>query len=278
VSEPFAAECKEFVRSRLIGKQVLVCVEYTRDKRLYASVYYGKATRQPGGVTRPGYLISEQLVVEGLAQTVKHRPEEPRAEAYDTMLVDEAEAQRKKKGLHANPGAPAVESTARGINDLTSDGSPLPPPPLTAPSSGKKAKAFFNLLQRDKSFRAMVDYVFTGSRFKLTIPSENATLSFALAQVRCPSLAKPQANATLEEGEVPPAEDPLAVWGETAKKFSRLNVLQRMVDIEFTDIDRNGVMLGRIFLTGEKAPSSRAMRGHSYAMDLVREGLASVDK
>jgi staphylococcal nuclease domain-containing protein 1 len=145
-------------------------------------------------------------------------------------------------------------------------------------STGKKAKAFFNLLQKDKSFRAMVDYVFTGSRFKLTIPSENATLSFALAQVRCPSLAKSQTSATLEEGEVPPAEDPLSVWGETAKKFSRLNVLQRMVDIEFTDIDRNGVMLGRVFLTGEKAPSSRAMRGHSYAMDLVREGLASVDK
>lgn len=75
----------------------------------------------------------------------------------------------------------------------------------------------------------MVDYVFTGSRYKLTIPSENATINFALAQVRCPSLAKPQTNVTLEEGEVPPSEDPLNVWGENAKKFSRLNVLQRMV-------------------------------------------------
>jgi staphylococcal nuclease domain-containing protein 1 len=96
--------------------------------------------------------------------------------------------------------------------------------------AGKKAKAFFNLLQKEKTFRALVDYVFTGSRFKITIPSENATVNFALAQVRCPSLAKPpQANATLEEGEVPPAEDPLHVWGENAKRFSRLNVLQRMV-------------------------------------------------
>lgn len=97
-------------------------MEYVRDKRLFASVYYGKPTRQPGGITRPGYSISEQLIIEGLAQTVKHRPEEPRAESYDTMLVDEAEAQRKKKGIHSNPGAPAIESTTRGVNDLTSDG------------------------------------------------------------------------------------------------------------------------------------------------------------
>jgi endonuclease YncB( thermonuclease family) len=98
-----------------------VSVEYARDKRLYASVYYGKPARQAGGITRPSFLISEQLIVEGLAQTVKHRAEEPRAESYDTMLVDEAEAQRKKKGVHSNPGAPAIESTTRGINDLTSD-------------------------------------------------------------------------------------------------------------------------------------------------------------
>jgi hypothetical protein len=83
-----------------------------------------------------------------------------------------------------------------------------------------------------------VDYVFTGSRFKITIPSENVTISFALAQIRCPSLAKPQTNVALEEGEVPqpPTEDPLAVWGETAKKFSRLNVLQRMVQLIFPSL------------------------------------------
>lgn len=101
---------------------------------------------------------------------------------------------------------------------------------------------------------------------------------FALSQVRCPSLAKSQANVSLEDGEVPPTEDPLNVWGETAKRFSRLNVLQRMVDIEFTDIDRNGVMLGRLFLVGDKPTSNRTIRGHSYAQDLVNEGLASVDK
>lgn len=59
---------------------------------------------------------------------------------------------------------------------------------------------------------------------------------FALSQVRCPTLAKSQANVSLEEGEVPPSEDPLLAWGENAKRFSRLNVLQRMVSDCFASI------------------------------------------
>jgi hypothetical protein len=37
-------------------------------------------------------------------------------------------------------------------------------------------------------------------------------------------------------------------------------------------------MLGRVFLVGEKSSTNKAMRGQSYALDLVTEGLASVDK
>jgi staphylococcal nuclease domain-containing protein 1 len=123
-SEPFAAECKEFVRSRLIGKQVLVSVEYARGegggKRLFASVYYGKPTRQ-GAVNRPGQNIAEQLVVDGLATTVKHRGDEPRAEDYDMMQVDEAEATRKGRGMHGGQGK-AGAGVAPVLNDLATDG------------------------------------------------------------------------------------------------------------------------------------------------------------
>jgi hypothetical protein len=37
-------------------------------------------------------------------------------------------------------------------------------------------------------------------------------------------------------------------------------------------------MIGKLYVTGDKAPTSRAARGSSYAVDLVSEGLASVDK
>lgn len=37
-------------------------------------------------------------------------------------------------------------------------------------------------------------------------------------------------------------------------------------------------MLGRVFLVGENRSTSKTMRGQSYAVDLVTEGLASVDK
>ena len=75
----------------------------------------------------------------------------------------------------------------------------------------------------------------------MTIPSENVSILFALSQVRCPNLSKSQPTATesLEEGEVPPNEDPLSVWAETAKKFSRLHVLQRLVTIKINNYSSN---------------------------------------
>eukprot|EP00602_Paraphysomonas_sp_CaronLab_P001201 CAMPEP_0185019232 /NCGR_PEP_ID=MMETSP1103-20130426/1860_1 /TAXON_ID=36769 /ORGANISM="Paraphysomonas bandaiensis, Strain Caron Lab Isolate" /LENGTH=865 /DNA_ID=CAMNT_0027549435 /DNA_START=359 /DNA_END=2956 /DNA_ORIENTATION=- len=249
VPEPFAVECKEFVRSKLIGKQVLVSVEYVRgedsNKRLFASVLYGKLSKQRSASATTNLNIAEQLVIEGLATTVKHRGDEPRASTYDMMLVDEAIACRKKKGLHGNA---ASSDTSSRVNDVSTD--------------GKKAKAIFGMLQKDKTYKALVEHVFTGSRFKVTIPTENVTLQLALSQVRCLPLSKPNSS---EENDNDTTEQ--TIWAEMAKKHSRFNVLQRTVDIEISDIDRNGIFLGKLYMA--EGP---------YDLLLVKEGLAYVDR
>ena len=57
--------------------QVLVSVEYVRgedsNKRLFASVLYGKLSKQRSASATTNLNIAEQLVIEGLATTVKHR-------------------------------------------------------------------------------------------------------------------------------------------------------------------------------------------------------------
>ena len=257
-SDPFAVECKEFVRQKLIGKTVIVSVEYQRgegkDVRQFASVYYGQSKGSSKGQD-----IALQLVQEGLAVTVRHRGDEPRAAGYDMLMVEEVQAVQKKKGMHG-PQSKATASTS--VNDVTSD--------------SKKAKLVYATLSKDKTYKGVIEHVFTGSRFKVSIASENVTLQLALSQVRTPLIVKnapaPEgedaADDDLEEGEV--KENPLIKWVEAGKRFSRHSLLQRKVDIEITDIDRNGIMMGKVYTTGEK--------GRPVAFTLVEKGFASVDK
>jgi staphylococcal nuclease domain-containing protein 1 len=215
------------------------------------------------------------------------------------LMVDEVEAVQRKKGMHG-PQATAAAAAAAPSDDLTSD--------------SKKAKTFFATLNKDKTYKAIIEHVFTGSRFKVSIPSEGVTLQIALAQVRTPVVTKTPppssssaaaststgtsssaegvtgsetepstatstdtdtATATaqqepLEEGEI--REHPLVKWVEAGKRFSRHSLLQRKVDIEIADMDRNGIMLGKVYSLGE------GNKPKAVAFSLVERGLASVDK
>ena len=87
-SDPFAVECKEYVRAKLIGKTVSVSVEYQRggesgkDIRQFGTVTYasngggGNGTKRGGIGARVDMALL--LVQEGLAVTVRHRGDEPR--------------------------------------------------------------------------------------------------------------------------------------------------------------------------------------------------------
>lgn len=95
-SEPWAAEAKEFLRQRLIGKEVSVSMEYTRKVPVVAGggagggatedklMAFGTVTiaekAAPGGQDDAKVNnVAELLLVRGLAQVVKHRGDEERS-------------------------------------------------------------------------------------------------------------------------------------------------------------------------------------------------------
>jgi endonuclease YncB( thermonuclease family) len=84
--EPWAAEAKEYVRSRLIGKRVTVSIDYEREiprgeqggvARMFATVTYSKAKNN----------IAEQLIADGLATPVRHKQDEQKAADYDVSVL-----------------------------------------------------------------------------------------------------------------------------------------------------------------------------------------------
>lgn len=235
-AESYAREAKEFLRQKLIGRQVNVSMEYSRkvplgggseigaaatDYRVmdFGSVFLlsqskgkggGDATSVPStaGGQEVGYNVAELLVSRGYAKVVSHRDFEERSNYYDALLVAEAKAKANKKGVHGG------ESPSNHIQDLTT-------------ASGKKAKDFLPFLQRSRRLSAIVEYVLSGHRFKLLIPKETCSIAFAFSGVRCPGRGEPY------------ADDAIALM--------KKKIMQRDVEIEVETVDRNGTFLGSLW-------------------------------
>jgi len=120
-------------------------------------------------------------------------------------------------------------------------------------------------LQRAGQTKAIVDYVFNGSRYKLFVPSENCYIMFALGNVRCP---QPSPNpGAISRGQARPAEP----FGDASKRHSRMNVLQRQVEVSISGVTNGGVMTGDLHV-------GQGGQRRNYSIELVASGLATVDQ
>uniref|UniRef100_A0A0D3FVE8 Ribonuclease n=1 Tax=Oryza barthii TaxID=65489 RepID=A0A0D3FVE8_9ORYZ len=225
-SEQFARIAKEFLRTRLIGKQVNVSMEYSRRINIadgqiagprtnstetrvleYGSVFLPSSSHADGETATSSYSSNNQLGINvaalllsrGLADITRHRDYEDRSHHYDALIAAHARAEKTKKGYHSKK--------ERAVP--------------------KKAKEFLHLLQRSRRHSAIVEYVFSGHRFKVTIPKETCTIAFALSGVRCPGRDEP--------------------YSDEAITMMRRRILQRNVEIEINTVDRTGTFLGSLW-------------------------------
>ncbi len=243
-TEPFAEDAFECTRSTCIGKKVTVSIEYKRDpppeakgqeERKFATVLVESKKGEDKN-------IAVELVSRGLAETVRHREGDERSRQYDLLLAAEDAA---KIGKKAKWGTAKPKETK--LVDLSVD--------------TKTAKDHFPFLQRAKSHRAIVTYCFQGSRFMVTIPSENCKIMVGLAGVKAPvpaRAARPGQKAS--EAEPCSAE---------SLQFSHRLVMQREVDLFIEGMDQRGSIIGQIVF---KLKGNRV----NLAELLVEKGFAAV--
>nr|GLL21474.1 ribonuclease TUDOR 1 isoform X1 [Ipomoea trifida] len=230
---PYAKEAKEFLRTRLMGKQVHVSMEYSRkvnmadgavpatngaDSRVmdFGSVFLvskdgDEASSAPSTATNQqvGVNVAELLVARGLATVIRHRDFEERSNYYDALLSAESRSVAGKKGMHSPKEPPVMH-----ITDLTT-------------ASVKKARDFLPFLQRNRRMAAIVEYVLSGHRFKLYIPKETCSIAFSFSGVRCPGREEP--------------------YSEEAIALMRRKIMQRDVEVEVENVDRTGTFLGTLW-------------------------------
>ncbi|CEL60980.1 Staphylococcal nuclease domain-containing protein 1 OS=Schizosaccharomyces pombe (strain 972 / ATCC 24843) GN=snd1 PE=1 SV=1 [Rhizoctonia solani AG-1 IB] len=234
-SEPkqayYANEAREFLRKKLIGKHVKVNVDFVRPKegdfeeRDAVTIRYGNAQTN----------VAEQLIEKGLATALRHRrDDESRSSEYDKLMAAEQNALTEARGIHSGKEVPV-------------------PRIINASETSTKASSWLSSLKRQGRVPAVVDYVASGSRFKVLIPKENISLTLVLSGIRAPRTAR---NPS-EKNEP---------YGLESLEFATRRYMQRDVEVDFEATDKTGGFIGALYLN----------KTENVAVTLVREGLATV--
>lgn len=266
--EPWAHEAKEFLRARCVGKKVKVSMEYARKIPTGGHANNGqpeapgitlemgtvmlptdqlkgedgRATndaRGGGGEDRGELNVAEMLVLRGFATVVRHRnDDDERSLRYDDLVQAEQRAIKGKKGVQ-NKDKPAP---AHHVNDVS--------------ANAQKSRQILPFLQRAGRSHAVVDYVLSGHRLKLSVPKEGVIVAFAIAGVRCP------------RGDEPGAAE--------AYRFVRRALTQRDCEIEVEAVDKSGTFLGTLTYGGKQGKEPNRVNGLNLGVELLRRGLAAL--
>ncbi|KAI9045363.1 putative transcription factor (Snd1/p100) [Aspergillus affinis] len=211
---PFAADAKEFLRKKVIGKHVKVTINGKKpanegyEEREVATVIHGNTN------------VSLALVEAGYASVIRHRQDDQdRSPDYDDLLIAEAEAQKEAKGMWS-PKPPKTKQ----YQDYS--------------ESVQKAKMEVSILQRQKRVPAIVDFVKSGSRFTVLVPRENAKLTLVLSGIRAPRSARNPGDAS----------EP---FGNEAHELANKRCMQRDAEIDVETIDKVGGFIGTLYINKE---------------------------
>uniref|UniRef100_A0A8D9BSS8 Staphylococcal nuclease domain-containing protein 1 n=1 Tax=Cacopsylla melanoneura TaxID=428564 RepID=A0A8D9BSS8_9HEMI len=231
---PWLYEAREFLRTRLIGKKVTISEDYTQDARdkfpekKCVSVFVGQEN------------IAEALLSKGLATCVRYREdEENKSPHYEKLRQAEDKAEKSLVGVWAKK-----DVSVHRVNDVSTDGA--------------RAKAMFPSLQRFSSIEGVVEFVASGSRFRIYIDRETCLITFLLGGIDCPRASRPAGPNTKDR--IPSEE-----FGEEALDHVKKLVLQRTVELKVETMDKRGGMIGWMFVNGV-----------NLSIELVEQGFARV--
>ncbi|KNZ57389.1 hypothetical protein VP01_2171g1 [Puccinia sorghi] len=233
-----ASEARELLRRRLIGKQVHISVDYIRPKEGDYEAKECVTMKLPTGVYASSN-VANLLLERGYATVLRHRQGEDRSEDYDMLMATEMKAQTEGKGLHSDKE--------------------FPPPKVTDVSEvshySSRANSYLSGWKRQGKMPAVVDYVASGSRFKIWLPKQDLKFTLVLSGVKCPKTAR-------HPGE---KNEP---FGLEALDFANRHAMQRDVEVEVESTDKSGGFIGGLFLN----------KSDNFGLLLVKEGLANCNE
>lgn len=208
---PILYHARELLRKKLLGKKALVKVEYIQPK---SDSYPEKICCTVRPADQPKWNAAEALVGKGYASVVKYVSDDSqRASNFDELLKIEQNVTKPKDSKEKQK-----ELAPLRVVDLCNDAT--------------RAKQLFPFLSRTRK-DAVIEFVFSASRFKVFLPKENNTLlNLILAGVMVPREPEAIKNA--------------------ATAVAKSLVHQRDVSIQIDSMDKKGNFIGWIYFKDEQ--------------------------
>lgn len=235
---PFMFEAREFLRKKLIGQNVQVTVDYVQASRPALGGEPDYPEKTCCTVVIGGVNVAEALVSKGLATVVRYSADnDQRSSRYDELLQAEDKAIKTAKGLHDKKNVPQHR-----INDMT--------------GNLAKCKQFLPSLQRAGRMQGLVEFVASGSRFRVYIPRETCIVTFLLGGINCV-----RSTRSLPTGEVQQGEP----FGDECLIHVKEMTMQREVELEVESMDKAGNFIGYLWVNSV-----------NLSIHLVTEGFATM--
>jgi len=235
---PFMFEAREFLRKKVIGHNVQVTVDYVQAARPAQGGDPDFPQKTCCTVIIGGVNLAEALVSKGLATVVRYSADnDQRSSRYDELMQAEDKAIKSLNGMHDKKNKPSHK-----VNDMTGN--------LT------KCKTFLPSLQRSGKLTGMVEFVASGSRFRVFIPRETCVLTFLLGGISCVRSTRTMPSGDVQKGEP---------YGDECLLHVKEMTMQREVEIEVESMDKAGNFIGYMWVDGM-----------NLSVHLVQEGFASM--
>lgn len=213
VQESYGWESKECLRKLAIGKKVKVDVEFTRTIETKSG---GEFEMNFGSVfllQKNNKNVAAAQLEKGYARTNIHK--DNMSKYLEDLLPAEKKATEQKLHVHSKRDPPH-----KIFNDLI--------------SNPKQAKEYEQMLNKraDRKFQGVIEYCFSGQKFKVRLEGENCYIALSLLGVKTLSADKNQ-PALLE-------------FAQDAQQFAKDNLLQRDVTVEIFSADKRGTFFGTV--------------------------------
>ena len=244
-NKPWAFQSKEFVRKKLVGKNLKCDLDYIHTINLENSKSKGPQGAKASKRTMKFYTvyyqnekgedqcINVELIQNGLANLTNYKIEEGNpSKEFDSMLKGEQDAKNNKLGLYS-PKTPPLCT----YSDLL--------------SSGKtKKKEFINFLTGLAHLNCVVDYCFSANKFKLRIDQKQVMIPFGLIGVK--SFTNDKNNSSLFQE-----------YFKISHDFVVNTILQRDGICDIVQADKVGNYFGNFLFEGK-----------NFGTLLIEKGLA----
>jgi staphylococcal nuclease domain-containing protein 1 len=234
--QPWAFQAKEFLRKSLVGKKVRCEQDYSKTLEDGKKMNFYSLFRQHGKDGKEEKNVNVEILEYGYANYIPPNPkvDDDVSKYLESYQAAEKVAKEKKVGIFSTkyPGNP-------NYSDLIA-------------ANKTKKREFVNFLINGKNLQCVVEYCFSGSKFKVRVERNKCYIPLSLIGIKTFGKDK----NTTELGDK---------FFKEATEFANSTILQREGTCDIVQADKVGNYFGYLHINGS-----------NFSTTLLKEGLAVV--